>query len=96
MIPSFLQVFPCISMSFSGIETFGIDCARSRTQHKTSVVLICHPLVPVGKVSFGMCAGEHTFFFFPEEVFLGTLYFYFRLGIPPSGYRNNILLADPK
>jgi len=31
-------------------------------------------------------AGEHTFFFFfPEEAFLGIIYFYFRLGILQAG-----------
>jgi len=33
-----------------------------------------------------MWAGEHTFFFlFPEEVYLGLLYFYFRLGMLRAG-----------
>lgn len=68
---------------FQCTGTFGIDCARFRTQSNVSCPGL--PSISTWKEHLGCGLGNILFFFFPEEVYLGVLYFYFRLGILRAG-----------
>jgi len=58
--------------------------ARGSGHNQTSVALVCHLLVH-GRSIWDVGWGTYFFFFFPEEVYLGVLYFYFRLGMLRAG-----------
>jgi len=69
--------------------------ARGSGHNQTSVALVCHLLVH-GRSIWDVGWGTYFFFSFPGGSIFRGFIFLFQARNAPSGYRNNILLADPE